>query len=155
MAPQTVGVERTVVVERLQTVEVVVVAQETVIVLQTVIAHEPGGWVTATPPPPPPTPGMSDTPTRPPPPTKTAPPTRQPTRTPVPATLEPSATNTPYVAPVKYLLLVGHIRNGMKVYYGRGAVKAYGFEILGIAKGCGKPTIAVLVTEAIAAKEGA
>jgi hypothetical protein len=40
------------------------------------------------------------------------------------------------VAPVKYLLLVGHIRNGMKVYYGRGAVQAYGFEILGIAKGC-------------------
>jgi hypothetical protein len=42
------------------------------------------------------------------------------------------------VAPVKYLTLGGLILSGVKVYYGRGAVKVYAFEILGIAKGCAK-----------------
>lgn len=105
-----------------------------------------------------PRPSVTSRPTRTPPPTSAPLPTRtprptsasQPTQTPqltVAALLTQSAasptpapaTNTPAPTPrpsVTYLPLLGHLFDGVKIYYGKGAAKAYGFEAVGGSDNC-------------------
>ncbi len=74
------------------------------------------------------------TPTRTPTVTKTPRPTRTFTRTRTPTkTRTPLPSNTPLP---EYMALLGNIWSGVKVYYGTGVNKAYGFEILGGSEDC-------------------
>ncbi len=76
------------------------------------------------------TPKPAQTPT----PASTSTPTRTATLMPTPTkTLTPEPTNTP---PPHWVPLLGKIWTGVKVYYGTGDTKAYGFEILGGSENC-------------------